>query len=221
MSIHLSNLTSKQKKVYTVIENYLKVHGIPPTVREIGEMVGEKTPGAVQGILNRLEQKGVIKRQVGMARSIQLVSADNTMYSDPVFIPEIKKISKRNIDDLLSIYNVTKYHPFSPELVDPEKKHFLFRCQDDSAADRDIHEDDLLLVGMDSEPQEGDVVLAFFDGHTLLRSWEETNEPETLKLVGDKSFIDKEEFSPEEVTVIGTISGKYTSLKKRDSVLEG
>jgi len=57
-----------------VIESFIKSKGIPPTVREIGELVGEKTPGAVQGILNRLEQKGVIKREVGMARSIQLVN---------------------------------------------------------------------------------------------------------------------------------------------------
>ena len=27
-----------------VIESYIKTHGIPPTVREIGELVGEKTP---------------------------------------------------------------------------------------------------------------------------------------------------------------------------------
>ena len=76
MSMNFSSLTAKQKKVYSAIETYIKLKGIPPTVREIGEMVGEKTPGAVQGILNRLEQKGVIKRQLGAARSIQLVSEE-------------------------------------------------------------------------------------------------------------------------------------------------
>ena len=65
MAANYSSLTAKQKKVYMVIESYIKTNGIPPTVREIGELVGEKTPGAVQGILNRLEQKGVIKRQLG------------------------------------------------------------------------------------------------------------------------------------------------------------
>jgi repressor LexA len=91
MSANFSTLTAKQKKVFSAIETYINLKGIPPTVREIGEMVGEKTPGAVQGILNRLEQKGVIKRQLGAARSIQLVSSDNQMYATPVYIPEIKR----------------------------------------------------------------------------------------------------------------------------------
>lgn len=112
MASNYSSLTAKQKKVYMVIESYIKTHGIPPTVREIGELVGEKTPGAVQGILNRLEQKGVIKRQLGAARSIQLVSPDDQLYSKPVFVPKIKKISKRNLNDLTNIYNIELYHPF-------------------------------------------------------------------------------------------------------------
>ena len=83
------SLTAKQKIVYHAIESYVRTHGIPPTVREIGELVGEKTPGAVQGILNRLETKGAIKRQEGMARSIQ-ITTNTTTYVDPIYIPQIK-----------------------------------------------------------------------------------------------------------------------------------
>jgi repressor LexA len=97
-----NSLTSKQKKIYAAIETFIKENGIPPTVREIGDLVGEKTPGAVQGILNRLQQKGVIKREIGMARSIKLVS-ENSQYATPAFIPEVKKISRRNVGDLFRL----------------------------------------------------------------------------------------------------------------------
>ncbi len=63
VSVDFNFLTSKQKKVYTAIESFIKENGMPPTVREIGELIGEKTPGAVQGILNRLEEKGVIRKK--------------------------------------------------------------------------------------------------------------------------------------------------------------
>ena len=36
MAANYSSLTAKQKKVYMVIEYYIKTNGIPPTVREIG-----------------------------------------------------------------------------------------------------------------------------------------------------------------------------------------
>lgn len=125
----MMDLTSKQKKVYLAIESYIKSKGIPPTVREIGEIIGEKAPGAVQGVLKRLEQKGAIKRGVGMARSIQLVS-DTSNYAESVFVPEIKKISARNINDLLNLYNINKYHPVSSELLNNVLPFFAIRDPD-------------------------------------------------------------------------------------------
>lgn len=212
MSLHLSNLTSKQKKVYTVIENYIKTHGIPPTVREIGEMVGEKTPGAVQGILNRLEQKGVIKRQVGMARSIQLVSEDNTMYASPVFVPEIKKISKRNLEDLFSIYNITKYHPVTPEILSPEREYFIYKCPDGSIEDRGIAEGDSLLASISSEPEEGSLVIALYENHVLVREYRKSEDNSSIILNGDNTFISKDTFDPQEIKLVGKVEGIYKKI---------
>lgn len=208
MTIAFSNLTSKQKKVYSAIETYIRMKGIPPTVREIGEMVGEKTPGAVQGILNRLEQKGVIKRQIGAARSIQLVSTDSQMYADPVFIPEIKKISKRNIDDLLNIYNINKYHPVSPDMVDSGENHLMFPCPDDSLSASGINRDDLLVVNTRADLADGDIVLAFYNTNTLLRYYHPSGE--TVKLKADLDLIGKEVFLAEEIRIVGRLVGKFT-----------
>ncbi len=97
-------LTFKQKLVFSAITNYINENNIPPTVREIGEVIGEKTPGAVQGILNRLEKKGVITRETGMARSIKLVN--DSPYPEVVHVPLLKQIKPNNIDDLFSIYNI-------------------------------------------------------------------------------------------------------------------
>jgi repressor LexA len=119
MTARYSILTSKQKKVYSTIEEYIKKNGIPPTIREIGEILGEKTPSAVLGILNRLEDKGVIKRHPGMARSIQIFSDEESMYSDYKYIPLIKRLTRRNIDDPLDVYNIEIYHPISTSFLKP------------------------------------------------------------------------------------------------------
>ena len=169
MVTNFSNLTAKQKKVYTAIESYISQHGIPPTVREIGELVGEKTPGAVQGILNRLEQKGVIKRQLGAARSIQLVSPDDQMYAKPVYIPEIKKISKRNLDDLVNIYNIKKHHPVSPEILAENSKYIIVECPNDGLDEKGFNSDDIILVNTTAELEPGDIVLVFYESLSMLR----------------------------------------------------
>ncbi len=210
MIANYSSLTAKQKKVYTVIETYINTNGIPPTVREIGELVGEKTPGAVQGILNRLEQKGVIKRQLGAARSIQLVSSDDQMYVKPVFVPELKKISKRNVDDLFSIYNIEKYHPVSPDLIPDIGESFIFECPNDGLEESGFMQDDLILISMNTELKSGDVVLVFYENRSLLRYYY-PQEDGTITMKADYSIIEKVSFEPDEVKIIGKVISKLST----------
>lgn len=211
MITNYSSLTAKQKKVYSVIESYIKVNGIPPTVREIGELVGEKTPGAVQGILNRLEQKGVIKRQLGAARSIQLVSEDDQMYTKPVFVPRIKKISQRNLDDLTNIYNIEKYHPVSPEVLSENGSYFLSECPSDGLAEAGFGENDIILVNAAAEPKDGDIVLVFYETRSMLRRYHPQNDG-TITLKAADSIIDKDNFTKDEVRIIGKVEGRYSKF---------
>ena len=209
MSLELNMLTAKQKKVYASIEAFIKLKGIPPTVREIGEMIGEKTPGAVQGILNRLEQKGVIKREVGMARSIKLVHG-NLNYPDPFYIPEIKKITGRNQNNILDIYNIIKYRPMPSDIVGANSDCFMMRCPDNSLCDSGIRYEDILVVKMNCEFNDGDIVLVLIDNHTLLRRYYNNEEKESVTLKADSNLLGKEVFKRSEVNIIGKIIGKYT-----------
>ncbi len=210
MSAYFNNLTAKQKKVYTAIETYIKLKGIPPTVREIGEMVGEKTPGAVQGILNRLEQKGVIKRQLGAARSIQLISQDSQMYIDPVYVPEIKKASKRNIDDLTNIYNISKFHPVSSDFVNTDGKYLVMPCPDDSLVEKGIKREDMLFINTSAELKRGDIILMFYEGRTYLRYYFLEEDTGMVTLLADENLLDKTVFNPDEFKIIGKLEGKYS-----------
>jgi len=205
-------LTSKQKKVYTAIESFIKLKGIPPTVREIGEMVGEKTPGAVQGILNRLEQKGVIKRELGMARSIKLVLEDSN-YVNPIYVPEIKKVSNRNLNDLLNIYNIKTYQPISPDLVKSYENLFIIDCPDDGFNKHFIQLKDMLIISSGCKINSGDIVLALYDNYVLLRQYFENEDKNVITLKTDSSLLDKEIFNKDEVVIVGKLIGKLTKYE--------
>lgn len=209
MSSDFNFLTSKQKKVYMVIESFIKSRGIPPTVREIGELVGEKTPGAVQGILNRLEQKGVIKREVGMARSIQLVT-DNSQYAPHSYLPKIKKVSQRNIDDLLNIYNIINYVPAPSSLFQEDSDCFVIKCPDNSLLESGIKYEDTLVIDRHYELNDGDIVLILYESHVLLRYYTHHENSDLMILKADSELLGKEVFNRNEVTIIGKLVGKYT-----------
>lgn len=204
-----NSLTSKQKKIYAAIETFIKENGIPPTVREIGELVGEKTPGAVQGILNRLQQKGVIKREIGMARSIKLVS-ENSQYATPAFIPEVKKISRRNVGDLFSIYNINMYQPMPPSLIPEGGECFIVNCPDNSLAESGIRYEDLLVVSRNAAINDGDIVIMLYENSVLLRRYYSGDQDGTIQLKADSNLLNREVFNTDEVIIVGKVIGKYT-----------
>src|SRR3954463_9938712 len=68
-----SQLTERQREIYEFIRSKIEARGYGPTVREIGEHFGIKSPNGVMCHLKALEKKGVIKREANAARAIQLV----------------------------------------------------------------------------------------------------------------------------------------------------
>ena len=66
------SLTVRQQKVYDFIEERISVRGYSPTVREIAEGMGIKSPNAVIAHLRALERKGAIRRAANKSRAIGL-----------------------------------------------------------------------------------------------------------------------------------------------------
>ena len=65
-------LTARQQRVYDFISNKIRSQGFGPTIREITDEFGWKSPTAALAHLQALEKKGYIKREPNISRSIQL-----------------------------------------------------------------------------------------------------------------------------------------------------
>ena len=65
-------LTDRQRRVYELIRELILNRGYGPTVREIGEAFGIKSPNGVMCHLRALERKGLILRSPNKSRAIEL-----------------------------------------------------------------------------------------------------------------------------------------------------
>jgi SOS-response transcriptional repressor LexA len=75
----LTPLTPRQKEVLDFVNNTYDIHGKFPTVREIAEELGLKSPGNIHRILNILEDKGYINNR----RSYTLIELpDHTPFGE-------------------------------------------------------------------------------------------------------------------------------------------
>ena len=131
------------------------------------------------------------------------------MYTKPVFVPKIKKISKRSISDLTNIYNIELYHPFSPEVLLDDGDYIISDCPVDGLSENGFGADDIILVNRKAELKPGDIVLVFYETISLLRRYYPESDG-TITLKADTRVIDKENFAPEEITIVGKVEGRYT-----------
>src|SRR5687767_6389486 len=64
----MRELTARQRDVLNFIRGFTAKHGVPPTVREIGEKF-RVTPRAAFDHLRALERKGMLQRRVAPGRT--------------------------------------------------------------------------------------------------------------------------------------------------------
>ena len=65
-------LTPRQREILDVIVAQQRERGFPPSVREIGEAVGLKSPATVKSHLDNLRDAGYLKRDPSKPRALEV-----------------------------------------------------------------------------------------------------------------------------------------------------
>ena len=69
----INNLTEAQNELYEWIKNYMKDFKHSPSIRQMMQAMGLKSPAPIQSRLKHLQEKGFISWQEGKARTMQIV----------------------------------------------------------------------------------------------------------------------------------------------------
>ena len=77
-----NNLTGPQNELYGWIKNYMREFQHSPSIRQMMEAMGLKSPAPIQSRLKHLQEKGYISWQEGKARTMQIV--DQIMEGVPI-----------------------------------------------------------------------------------------------------------------------------------------
>ena len=72
-SVENNNLTEAQNELYSWIKNYMKDFQHSPSIRQMMQAMGLKSPAPIQSRLKHLQEKGYISWQEGKARTMQIV----------------------------------------------------------------------------------------------------------------------------------------------------
>lgn len=73
----MRELTEKQRKLYETIKDFIDEHTYSPTVRELCELMGGKSPGTIHSGLKILKAKGYIDYEYNRNRTIRITGGNN------------------------------------------------------------------------------------------------------------------------------------------------
>ena len=83
----MQELSRMQQKIYDYIAAFIQEKGYPPSVREIGDAVGLKSPSTVHFHLKHLEEAGVIEKTANKGRAIVLSDRGERQAAHPLRRP--------------------------------------------------------------------------------------------------------------------------------------
>ena len=199
-------LTPKQQQIYDYIVSFSEEHGYPPSVREIGEYVGLKSPSTVHFHLKGLETAGLITKAEGKTRAIT-VSAAHAAPAQPEpprdKIPVVGNVAAGS--PILAQECVEDYLTF--ETGGREGEYFALQVRGESMKYAGILPGDLVVVHQQSDAHNGEIVVALFEDEATVK---------TLRRKDGHTWLMPENPDYEPIDGDGcTILGKVTAVVRR------
>ncbi|MBD1995243.1 repressor LexA [Leptolyngbya sp. FACHB-541] len=208
-------LTRVQQQLYDWLVSYFEQNQCPPTIREMQEAMGLKSPAPIQSRLDALELKGYIERSsYGRSRNIRLVQE---RMPAPKGIPIMGAIAAGGLVETFADGEVE----YVPEAFLAAKtsshemsKHFAVRVRGDSMIDASITSGDVVFLKKPDDPKaikNGTIVAARVEGQTTLKYLQRVDE-ETIRLEPANSNFLPIDVNAEEINIQGVYVGSVRGL---------
>ena len=163
----MAELTSMQQRIYEYIASCIREQGYPPSVREIGEAVGLKSPSTVHFHLKHLEEAGVIEKGAGKGRSITLTVP--TVPEDKV--PIVGNVAAGS--PILAEECIEDYLTFDTGGHGDE--YFALRVRGESMLNAGILPGDLVVVRRQQTCSNGEIVVAMIEDEATVKRFSKQN----------------------------------------------
>jgi repressor LexA len=159
--IDMSHLTDRQREIYEFIREKIEARGYGPTVREIGEVFHIKSPNGVMCHLTALVKKGLILRDGGKARAIQLVDHHRSGAAELPLVGHVAAgvpISPTQTEERLNFNDLFG-----------GVKNYVLQVRGTSMIDDHIKDGDYVVIRQQDTAETGERVVAMIDNEVTLK----------------------------------------------------
>jgi repressor LexA len=172
-------LTARQQQILDYLVSQLQGKGYAPSVREIAQALGLRSPSTVHQHLTALESKGCIRRHGDRMRALEVVDKSLIAAGDSVSLPLVGRVSAG--PPSLADEDVEDHIEIPRRLLGDVRGCFLLRVRGDSMTGAGIVPGDIVVVRRQQTASPGEVVVAMLgDEATVKRLATEEGTPVLL-----------------------------------------
>ncbi len=159
-----NRLTDRQQNVYNMIRELIVKRGYGPTVREIGEHFGIKSPNGVMCHLRALERKGLITRSPNKSRAIELTHAADRNGHSMLMVGVVAA------GPTALAFEQSERMDFSEMMFREDR--FILQVSGDSMIEAHITDGDYVVIQRQDNAEVGQMVVAqTSEGEATLKYW--------------------------------------------------
>lgn len=168
-----SQYNEKEKAIYDYITETIRSEGYSPSVRDIQNAVGIKSTSTVHAYLNRLAEKGMIRKETGKSRTLHTESRSQSPHRT-ARVPLLGSV--RAGMPILAVENYEGYidYPLMNRSY-PANELFALRVTGDSMMEAGILDGDIIVVKKDSYAENGDIVVALVEDSATVKTFYKEN----------------------------------------------
>jgi repressor LexA len=163
-------LSKKELEAIRHIQSSIARQGRAPSVREIQNALGYRSPRSASDILERLTQRGIVQRRADGRLQLLKSPEEDRSHARTVEVPLVGTAPCGR--PLLAEENVEMLFPVSTRLARPPHKYFLLRASGDSMTEAGIDDGNLVLVRQQPTATNGDVVVALIDDEATIKEFQ-------------------------------------------------
>ncbi len=174
-----NGLNKRERAILKYIQKQMENNGYAPSVREIGRAVDLSSTATVQGYLNKLEEKGFIKKENQKGRTLRLLKNSKGMdiedepkdyYSNKelVDVPVVGRITAGQ--PILAVENITDTFPIPVDFTG-NSECFMLTVRGESMIEAGIFSGDYILVKKQNTADNGQIVVALIDDEATVKTF--------------------------------------------------
>lgn len=202
-------LTDRERQVYDFVRAYMRRHGVPPKLREIGAHLGIASRGTVHRYLRAIEERGLIAITPDRARGVRLLNQKRGDDSAAgTTLPVLGRIAAGLPIEAIPDETHIDLAEF---FMGPNR--FVLRVEGESMIDAGILHGDMVIVESRNSARNGEIAVALIDQQEATLKYFQRNPDGSITLHPANSRFSPMRYAAERVAIQGVVVGQMRSYR--------